>query len=116
MVESESITAPLPVVGLRFDFAITPKWFLKSNLDLFYLEIDNFRGSISNIKVKLEYDAFKNVGFGLSAESFRVQVESEGDDYPGVELFGRLEYQNFRILAYIKFYFGKYAMRTSRFN
>jgi hypothetical protein len=26
--ESESITAPLPVIGLRADFAITPKWFL----------------------------------------------------------------------------------------
>ena len=106
-VESESITAPMPVVGLRFDFAITPKWFFKSQLDLFYLEIDDYKGTISDIKIRLEYDAFKNVGFGLSAEYFKAQVESEGNDYPGVDFIGRIEYQNVGILAYIKVYFGE---------
>lgn len=106
VVESESITAPLPVVGLRFDFAITPKWFLKNNLDLFYLEIGDYRGAITDIKIRIEYNAFKNVGFGLSAESFRVKVESEGNDYPGVDLLGTFEFESYGLMAYVKFYFG----------
>jgi len=44
-VAEESITAPLPVVGLGFDAAITPKWIFKSNLDVFYLSVDEFKGS-----------------------------------------------------------------------
>ena len=103
--ESESITAPLPVVGLRFDFAITPKWFLRNSVDLFYLEIGDFRGAIHDIKIRLEYDAFKNVGFGLSAENFNVKVEAEGNDYPGVDFFGTFEYRNFGVMAYVKLYF-----------
>ncbi|MFC1858601.1 hypothetical protein ACFL9U_11355 [Thermodesulfobacteriota bacterium] len=105
--EEADITAPLPVVGLRFDFAITPKWFLRSNIDLFYIEIGDFKGSIHSGKLALEYNAFKNVGFGLSAESFRVKVEAEGGDYPGVDFNGSLEYQNLGLMAYVKFYFGK---------
>jgi len=44
---SESITAPLPLIGLRVDVAITPKWFLRSSYDWFYLEFGDFRGRCS---------------------------------------------------------------------
>jgi hypothetical protein len=107
VVESESITAPLPVVGLRFDFALTPKWFLRNSLDIFYLEIDDFRGGITDVKIRLEYDAFKNVGFGLSAEYFWLLIEGEDTVYPGVDFEGTFEYQNLGILAYVKVYFGE---------
>ena len=40
--EDESITAPLPVLGLRADFAITPKIFLNYSFDFFYLEYPPF--------------------------------------------------------------------------
>jgi len=43
---SESITAPLPLLGLRVDMAITPKWFLRSSFDWFYLEFGDFRGAV----------------------------------------------------------------------
>jgi hypothetical protein len=41
-----SFTAPLPVIGLRADIAITPQWFLRIGSELFYLEYDNFKGSL----------------------------------------------------------------------
>ena len=107
IVESESITAPLPVVGLRFDFALTPKWFLRNSFDFFYLEINEYRGGITDVKVRLEYDAFKNVGFGLSAEYFWVQIEAEDNVYPGVDFIGTFEYKIIGILAYVKVYFGE---------
>ena len=39
-----NFTAPLPALGLRGDFAITPRWMLRTNIDFFYLEYQNFRG------------------------------------------------------------------------
>ena len=105
--ESASITAPLPVIGLRADFAISPKWFLRSKIDLFYLEIGDFKGAIADTRLAVEYHAFKNVGFGLRAESFRVKVEAEGDDYPGVDFQGAFEFNSLGLMAYLTLYFGK---------
>lgn len=39
----ESFTAPLPVIGFRADFASTPKWYIRSRMDSFYLEIGKYR-------------------------------------------------------------------------
>ena len=105
--ESESITAPLPVFNLRADFAITPRWFLRTRLDLFYLEIDDFRGAISSSQVAIEYNPFKHVGFGLKVENTKIKVEAEGDDYPGVDFLGSFRYDSFGAMLYLNFYFGK---------
>jgi hypothetical protein len=105
--ESESITAPLPVFTLRADFAITPRWLLLTKFDMFYLEISDFRGLITDTSVAVEYNPFKNVGFGLKLSSFKLKVEAEGDDYPGADFLGSFEYNNLGAMLYLNFYFGK---------
>ena len=103
--ESESITAPLPVLGLRADFAITPKLFLKYNIDFFYLEIDQFEGAITNNKLVLEYNAFKYLGFGIGLERFNIYIKAEGEDYPNIDFNGTFEFSYFGLMAYCKVYF-----------
>ena len=39
-------TAPLPTVGFRMDVALAPKWFFRSGTQIFYLEYQQFKGSI----------------------------------------------------------------------
>lgn len=102
---SESITAPLPVFGLRADFAITPKWFIKSSTEFFYLEYDNFKGAIVDTRVAAEYKAFKHFGVGLALENFMVQVEAEKNVYPEIDLVGKIGIQYMGALLYGKFYF-----------
>ena len=80
----ESITAPLPVVGLGFDFAITPKWIIRQQLEFFYLEYDNFSGGLTSLSVSLEYFPWKHVGFGLGLDGMDVHLRVDGEtDYPG---------------------------------
>ena len=105
--ESESITAPLPVFNLRADFAITPKWFLRTSFDVFYLELFDFKGGIADSKVAIEYNPFKHVGFGLSLNSFKLKVEAENSDIPGVDFLGSFEYNSLGAMLYLNFYFGK---------
>ena len=82
--ESSNLTAPLPVFGLRNEFAVTPKVHIKNSLDFFYVEYDKFRGGITDIQIAVEYRAFEHVGFGLGAESFLLKVKSrESSNYPG---------------------------------
>jgi len=102
---SESVTAPLPVFGLRADFAITPKWLLKTKMDVFYLEYQQFKGSIYDSSVGVEYKAFKRVGLGLAVQNFGLGVEAEGEDYPEINLVGKIEYRYLGAMLYAKVYF-----------
>lgn len=103
---AESITAPLPVLGLRADFAITPKWFLRSSFDVFYLSIDGYTGLITDVQVATEYKAFKHVGFGLGFESFHLDIEAEkGTSVPGVDFDGQFGLNYAGLFVYTKVYF-----------
>jgi hypothetical protein len=106
LAEGDSVTAPLPTIGLRGDFAITPKLFFKTNLDFFYLEFDNYEGSVVDVKIALEYNLFKNVGFGLGYEHFEVDVEAENStSVPGVDFNGNILVNYSGVQFYTKIYF-----------
>ena len=62
---AESITAPLPVIGFRADYAITPKLLLKNRVNLFWLEISDFKDTIVDILTIAEYRAFKHSGYHI---------------------------------------------------
>ena len=53
----------------------------------------------------MEYKAFKRVGFGIAGENFNVGVETEGKDYPEINLIGRINYRYFGAVLYTKIYF-----------
>lgn len=103
--EQDDITAPLPVIGLRGDFAITPKLFWKTSLEAFYLEFDRYEGSIIDVKLALEYNLFKNVGFGLGFEHLAVDVDAENSDFPMVNFNGSIMFEYTGLLLYTKIYF-----------
>jgi hypothetical protein len=60
----EGFTAPLPTIGLRTDIAITPKWFLRSGTDVFYLKYNNYVGYIFSANAAIEYQPWKHIGIG----------------------------------------------------
>ena len=103
--ERENFNAPLPTFGLRADFAITPKWFLRSSLEVFYLEIDQFKGSIYESTIALEYLPWKHLGFGLAFDTFNLHIEANGEDYPEIDFQGELNFNITGLLLYVKMFF-----------
>ena len=103
--EEQSLTAPLPVLGLRFDYAITPKFFLRTNIDAFYLQYSNFEGSLFDAKAALEYNIWDHVGVGLGYDYFRLNIKSEGSKYPGIDLMGQIQFNYGGLLLYGKYFF-----------
>lgn len=102
---SEDVTAPLPVVGLRADIAITPKWYLRTGFDVFYLSYDEYTGFLTDVRAGVEYKAFKNVGFGLGFETMHLEVEAtSGTSVPGVDFSGSFEFDYAGLYGYMKFY------------
>jgi len=102
----ESITAPLPVVGLGFDFALTPKWFVRQQAELFYLSIDDYKGTIANLLFALEYLPWKHFGFGIGVDWMHVGVEADNlTDVPGVDFIGSVEFSYLGAQIYLKTFF-----------
>jgi len=73
---SADITAPLPVLGFRTDTALTPKWYLRGGFEVFYIEIGDFKGAITDLIGSIEYNPYRNLGFGLGFETFRFSVQA----------------------------------------
>jgi hypothetical protein len=104
LAESESFTAPLPVLGLRGDFVITPRWRFRASTDLMYLPIDAYDISVTDSLLAVEYLPFENVGFGLGVNHVRYRIASNSDSSVA-DLEGRARLGFLGALAYLKLRF-----------
>jgi hypothetical protein len=102
---AQSFTAPLPLIGLRMDFAVTPRWFIRYQGQCFYLAYKEFSGSIYSSSAAVEYKALENIGFGLGYDIFSMKMESDGQDYPAVDLRGNVRFQYAGLMLYAKLFF-----------
>jgi hypothetical protein len=70
-------TLPLPVVGFRMNYNVTPKfsWYVRS--EIFSIEFDEWEGTYSTAQLGMEYRAFEHVGFGLGVASDAFIVTEE---------------------------------------
>ena len=69
--ESAKVIAPLPVLGFRNSFLVSPKVILKQNIEFLYVKTASFKGLISDLNVWVEYNPFQHFGFGLGFNTFR---------------------------------------------
>ena len=100
-----NFTAPLPVFGLRGDFAITPRWFLRSSIEFFYLEYKTFSGGLMDANFAVEYKPWKNWAFGFGMENFKIRLVAEDKDYPSVDFQGEAKVQYMGAQLYAKYFF-----------
>ncbi|MGI9219439.1 MAG: hypothetical protein ACR2QS_00215 [Woeseiaceae bacterium] len=88
---SESVTAPLPHLGLSYAHALSPNWTLNVSAIGFAVELDNIDGSIVELTGDVAWQPWRNVGVGMGLRYFNVGVESGGSDLNGefdFEYFG----------------------------
>ena len=79
LAESNSVTAPLPVFGFRLDYAFSPKWWLRTKYELFFLDsVDAYQGALTDFTISVEHRTFKHVGFGFGLN--RSSLDLEVDD------------------------------------
>jgi hypothetical protein len=102
---SADFTAPLPVLGLRMDIALTPRWFIRTGAQAFYLEYKRFTGSILKVNAALEYNPWEHVGIGLGFDTMRINVEAEDEDWPGIDLNGKVNFNYAGLQLYLRFFY-----------
>jgi len=98
-IEETDFTVPLPVIGLRGNFALTPNWFIRQSFDYFYVNIGDYEGQLIDLAVALEWNALKYLGLGIGYNFVTMGLKYSGSDdflkeidmsYGGVQLFGKL--------------------------
>lgn len=99
--ESRSFTSPVPVLGLRGEFIITPRWRIKASTDVVYLPLDEFDATVSDSMLAVEYLPLEHVGFGLGVNNVRYTVESTSED-EALDVNGKARLQYVGGLAYLK--------------
>lgn len=103
---SANFTAPLPLLGLRMDIALTPKWFIRTGGQVFYVEFDNFTGSLLKFRAAVEYNPWEHVGVGLGFDSMHVKLEvNEDTDWPGIDLNGDVDFNYNGLQLYLRIFY-----------
>ena len=78
--EDVKVTAPLPVVGFRLNYNITPELSVRFASDYFFLTFDGYTGVLSDTLITVDYRIMRNFGLGMGFNSTRMRLEADLDD------------------------------------
>jgi hypothetical protein len=73
--ESEAASGPLPVFGLRADYALSSRWVLGGHAEFFSLDFDDYSGDLVDLRAQAEYWFTDNVGAGLAFTWYEINLE-----------------------------------------
>jgi hypothetical protein len=101
---SVDANAPMPLLGLFFDYHFTPKWSVGFHGQFFALDLNDdtfsFSGTVTNLRLSTEYWVFNHVGLGVAVNWFKLDVDLDDSDWKGSVDY---EYWGPQIYATIRF-------------
>jgi hypothetical protein len=103
--EAAEFVAPLPVIGLGANFAITPKLHLKQTFEVLYLEFSTFKGSLMDLNIKFEYNPWNHFGFGLGLNSYQLNLSATNANSSFFDFRGSIKTSFTGLLFYGRYYF-----------
>lgn len=65
----EEITAPLPVLGMGGQLALSSRWFFIGHTDFLFLQYENYKGGILTGSLATEYRFWKHAGIGAALDA-----------------------------------------------
>ncbi len=98
-------TAPLPVLGLSTDFAITPKLRFRQSIEILYLKFSKFEGILADLNIRLEYNPWNHIGFGLGFNSYDLNFSISAESSVNLDFVGTIESSYAGLLFYGRYYF-----------
>jgi hypothetical protein len=105
--ESEDVTAPLPLFGIRGDYAITDRITLRGAVQWFGFETDDIDGRLTDFYVGADYGLGQNQRMAIGLAYDRVSMNIGAEDADGFD--GRLDWGYDGLLLYFKADFGSRA-------
>jgi hypothetical protein len=78
--ESKSVTAPLPVVYMYSNVALTDTWAMSTRLDWLSLNYDKYSGSVRAVGFDFIYQPYAHVAFGVGWHAMILGLKVENTD------------------------------------
>jgi len=78
--EDAKVTAPLPVVGFRLKYNITPALQVNYAVDYFFITFDGSTGSLADSILTIDYRLFKNFGLGAGINVTKLRLNTDVTD------------------------------------
>jgi len=76
-------TAPLPYINFEYRRMLSAKWRMRAGLGYFYLAIGNYSGWQGIVRLSVEHNTFKNVGFGVALNGSEVVADADSEEFFG---------------------------------
>ena len=99
---SQSLTAPLPVVGFRGEYGINDHWTLRGAFQWFGIELDQVGGHLTDTYLGVDYGFGKHWAVGLAYDDVRMNIEATKSEH----LKGSLDWGYNGWMLYFKADFG----------
>jgi hypothetical protein len=81
--ESVSAHAPLPNIGGWYWYAFSPRWLLKTRVDWLSASIGDYSGGLWNAHAGINFQPWRNLGFGLAYQYFAIDVDVSKSNWGG---------------------------------
>lgn len=99
-----SFTAPLPALGFRTTFAVTPNIYIIQNIEVLYLSVGSYTGSMTDLNIKAEYTPWNHFGVGLGLNSYKLNfTKTAPDTY--LDFVGTIKTGYTGLMFYVKYFF-----------
>lgn len=95
--ESNSVPAPLPVLGLRADWAVLPRTYLEAAAQVFAISFQGINGNWSDLRAGATWMFSDHFGIGVGYNRFAAHV-----DLSKLSFTGRLNFGYQGLLIYVK--------------
>ena len=74
---------PMPNFGAWYMYSWSPKWMFQTRIDWLSATIGDYSGSLWDAQAGVNYQAFKNIGFGLYYKGFVLDLDIDKSDWQG---------------------------------
>jgi len=81
--ESVGVSAPLPNIGVWYNYSIAERWAFRTRFDLFSADIGKYDGTLINFSAGVDYQVSRHFGFGLNYNHFELDVKVDNSDWNG---------------------------------
>jgi hypothetical protein len=94
------ITAPLPVIGLRGEYALSDRWSFRASSEFFALEYNDVDGALIDLYAGIDYQVLDNISLGVGVNSVSIDVDATKTSFAGA-----IDWQYVGGLLFLKFNF-----------
>ena len=82
-VSSNSVAAPLPLIGLRGGWVVAPQWYVDAGASVFKIKYDAYDGQWTDWRAAATWMYNRNFGLGLGVNGFTSNVKVTKDNFDG---------------------------------